>query len=858
MIPIKLKMRNFMCYRDDVPPLYFDGLHTACICGDNGNGKSALIDAITWAVWGKTRARNDDDLIHSIETEMEVEFDFAVRQQVYRIIRKHAKPRRRQASGQSSLDLQIKSGDVFKPISGERIAQTQRRIIEDILHMDYDTFINSAFLRQGRADEFTRQPPNKRKEVLANILGLSLYDELEEQAKEQAKERETEKTQLDSTITEINDELAQKPAYQAELEQVQNELSGIEKVIEEQQSRLDTLRAQKESLERKQLQLAQLEDHITETERGLERWEEEIRQRHSRVKEYEELIARRSAIEAGYAELTQVRELNEQLNQKFRQSAALNERRHHLEMTIERAQAELLSEHKLAQSKIGELENKSQKLPRLRSELQQVQLQLQQLAGKEETLRQKREGYQELQTQVNYLQSSNAQLEHEIEEIEGKLRLLLTQTEAKCPLCESELGEEGIKLIETKYTDDREQKSASLESNQAELASQKRELESLGNEISRLETGLGEERAAVQGKASVLSQQITDAEEASRQLDEESKRLTVIEEHLARKDFAPTEQQALMEVERELTDLNYDKSQHDTVQQRLAELEQYEEPKRKLDEADRLIDQEKESISRAEENCRELRRVLEADNQRKQELATELGSMPQVVSDLTQAEAEYQVQATKQKQVTETMWGVQAKLQRCFELEEKKKEKEKQLGEAAREEQIYRDLAQAFGKGGIQAMIIDDMARPEIESEANRLLARMTDNRMQVKIETQRETKRGNVIETLDINISDEMGLRNYEMFSGGEAFRINFAIRIALSKLLARRAGAPLPTLIIDEGFGTQDSTGIEKLKEAINSIQDDFEKILVITHIEELKDAFPARINVIKTAAGSTLEVS
>ena len=53
---------------------------------------------------------------------------------------------------------------------------------------------------------------------------------------------------------------------------------------------------------------------------------------------------------------------------------------------------------------------------------------------------------------------------------------------------------------------------------------------------------------------------------------------------------------------------------------------------------------------------------------------------------------------------------------------------------------------------------------------------------MHVKFETQRETKKGGVIETLDINIADELGTRNYEMFSGGEAFRINFAIRIALS----------------------------------------------------------------------------
>ena len=112
--------------------------------------------------------------------------------------------------------------------------------------------------------------------------------------------------------------------------------------------------------------------------------------------------------------------------------------------------------------------------------------------------------------------------------------------------------------------------------------------------------------------------------------------------------------------------------------------------------------------------------------------------------------------------------------------------------------------------------------------------------------------------ETLDINISDELGTRNYEMFSGGEAFRINFAIRIALSRLLARRAGAPLPTLIIDEGFGTQDSTGMEKLIEAINSIQEDFDKILVITHMEDLKDAFPTRIDVTKTPEGSMITVS
>jgi exonuclease SbcC len=75
---------------------------------------------------------------------------------------------------------------------------------------------------------------------------------------------------------------------------------------------------------------------------------------------------------------------------------------------------------------------------------------------------------------------------------------------------------------------------------------------------------------------------------------------------------------------------------------------------------------------------------------------------------------------------------------------------------------------------------------------------------------------------------------------------------------LLARRAGAQLQLLVIDEGFGTQDAEGRERLVEAINSIQDDFARILAITHIEELKDAFPVRIEVVKTGDGSQISLN
>jgi len=120
-----------------------------------------------------------------------------------------------------------------------------------------------------------------------------------------------------------------------------------------------------------------------------------------------------------------------------------------------------------------------------------------------------------------------------------------------------------------------------------------------------------------------------------------------------------------------------------------------------------------------------------------------------------------------------------------------------------------------------------------------------------------KDKRREELKETLDILISDSAGTRDYELYSGGEAFRVNFAIRLALAEVLAQRSGARLQTLVIDEGFGSQDADGRQRLIETINIVQQNFEKILVITHMEELKEAFPARIEVEKTPHGSMVTV-
>ena len=172
----------------------------------------------------------------------------------------------------------------------------------------------------------------------------------------------------------------------------------------------------------------------------------------------------------------------------------------------------------------------------------------------------------------------------------------------------------------------------------------------------------------------------------------------------------------------------------------------------------------------------------------------------------------------------------------------------------------HKTLERAFGKDGVPALLIEQ-ALPQIEEKANDLLDRLSDGQMSIRFVTQAEykdKKRDDLKETLDIQISDSAGIRAYEMYSGGEAFRVNFAVRLALSEILAQRKGARLQTLVIDEGFGSQDTRGRQRLLEAINLVKDDFEKILVITHLDELKDAFPSRIEVEKTERGSIVKVT
>jgi exonuclease SbcC len=268
------------------------------------------------------------------------------------------------------------------------------------------------------------------------------------------------------------------------------------------------------------------------------------------------------------------------------------------------------------------------------------------------------------------------------------------------------------------------------------------------------------------------------------------------------------------------------------------------------------MEEEQAGLKRLEEAEQRSRQQMEVELARRAELERKAQELRERLQDAPRVEAELRRMRGEEAEARQRLGAAQQRLEACKALGRQQADKLKRRDELAVHRAIYDELRMAFGVQGVPAMIIE-AAVPEIEAEANRLLARMTGGRMHVRFDTQRETLAGEVREALEIKIADELGTREYSLYSGGEAFRVNFAIRIALSKLLARRAGAQLQTLVIDEGFGTQDAQGRERLVEAINAVRDDFARVLVITHIDELKDAFPVRIQVTKMPEGSMVEV-
>jgi exonuclease SbcC len=853
MIPHRLRLHNFMCYREE-QSLDFSGIHLACLAGDNGHGKSALLDAMTWALWGKARARRDDELITLGETDMWVELEFDLGRQRFRVWRQRTK----RGQGQSDLHFSVwnASGGEWQLLDEGTLRERQAQITRT-LRMEYETFTNSAFLLQGRADSFTLKTPGERKQILADILGLNRYDAYEEQAKLEAQARKDGATRTQGEIDAIDRELTHREEYEQRLQAAQMAAAQAAEDLrgaEADRSRWLLAVQEREAQER---QLSDLQDRLIRAERDLLESQQQLADARIRLANVEAVVAQREEIEAGWAALQSARRDEAAWNVRLFQSSQLQERLSRAQWAVDQSRLVLEADRLRLEDQRQELHRKAAAGLEQEPVLAELTTLLAGLAAHEARRQEIAAELRDLVEQVGLLRAEGERLKADGLAAREKTVLLAGAEAAACPLCGQPLTPDHRDRMLADFRAERDHLALRFQANQADLKAlnlRKTALEAEDGERARaLRPRDARQRQLAQAEAAI-SEGRAAAEQELRVADQ----IHEIDDRLDSGAYAGAERAELALVQAALAELGYDAAAHETVRKRAENLESFDARyQRQLLPALESLSDLRAQVDSLTALVSRQRNELVEDRAARDRLAEAVADLPERRAARDRAAATVDAAAGAERRAHQEEGAAMQMLDALAAQAERRIRFLTDLDGLNREISVYNQLREAFGKKGLQAMIIES-AIPEVEVEANRLLSRMSDGRMSLRLETQREKVTGGMAETLDIVISDELGSRAYELYSGGEAFRVNLALRIAISKLLAGRAGAQLQTLVIDEGFGTQDALGRQLLVEAINSIQGDFERILVITHIEELRDMFPARIEVLKTASGSRVRVA
>jgi exonuclease SbcC len=158
--------------------------------------------------------------------------------------------------------------------------------------------------------------------------------------------------------------------------------------------------------------------------------------------------------------------------------------------------------------------------------------------------------------------------------------------------------------------------------------------------------------------------------------------------------------------------------------------------------------------------------------------------------------------------------------------------------EEAREEARYADRVSLL-LGGFRDHLVARIG-PELSREAEALFRELTNHEYEdLKIEE----------EDLSIRIADAGTFFPIERFSGSEVDLANLALRVAISQHLSRMAGADVGLMVLDEVLGSLDAERKDLFVQAIGRLSSHFHQLFVITHAEQVKDQFPAQVEVRKT---------
>ena len=829
----------------------------AAISGVNGAGKStAFTIAPRFALYGAVKpGTRADDNVRTGSTEMSVAFTFEHQGDIWRVIR----TRSTKGRGKSTLELQRQKNTLLKDgspdwetKSGASIDETQKKII-DLLGLDDETFVASSMILQGDAGNFTKRPAGQRKAILAQILQLDQYSDLQDKAKDKAGEVNMQLEKLKDRVSDIDDRLLSKPGLENDRRIIEDELVKTDEEIQAQEASVQTLQIEYSGLVAKIQQADELKRQAKEKWAGIGTKSMERDREQTRIDEAQKLLDQEAEILAAVTQFDEVKERVTVLKTKKERQASLA------------AEADRLKK---------ELTDVDGKVSENISTINELQAALIERPRLEAAARDHQKAVQELD-EMEKMQQKHTELSHQLLVAQGKLDTAVMKFANKKATMQREISllDEKTKLLEQAECLDIENANCAFlrdaKAAQAKVAELRPKLATMENPE---EAALTKERDRLQHeidecgfdnisytRLKALVTLLKPDAEAFGKLDGQAQLLKNLEGQ--RIDLVARQNDIhhrLQQMREEYAGLSDGLKELPELELKLVQLEPKLKLKDRLAAAKEIVSSAGSLVTRLNSEIETLTaQVLTLEKEYAALIGNSASLKQQAEDKIKTAQDALKIVRDKHTFLTGHIGGIRAKLSALEKDEIDRQSIVDEMAPLSKQLVRWQTLVKAFGRDGIPALIIEN-AVPELERISNDILGQMSGGRNYLRFETQKENKSGGIAETLDIIVGDWAGERIYETFSGGEQLRIDFAIRFALAELLTRRAGSRIDCLVIDEGFGSQSDEFLPMVVEAVKSVAHRFGLVLVISHVRAVQEAFEQRIEFTPAAdEGAPIEV-
>ena len=793
MRPLRLELEGFTSFKERLV-LDFDGLDLFAITGPTGAGKSSLIDALVFALYGQVPrvGREYKQLVSHGAERLSVGLDFEVGGKRYRV----ARTARVSGNPQTVLERQTDTG--FEPLAG-RVKEIEEAI-EKIVGLDYDAFTRSVVLPQGQFDAFLKGEPKERRKILVALLNLGVYEDMHQISNRRAMDARREAEFIANQLAgDFQD------ASPAALEDARKELGEARIRREQRETALASIA--------EALVLAQ---RVMTARRDLDATFRDLTAEQARAEKAAAMLA-----EAGGRRDALAGEL-----------AAVRRRLDTVRFDADRHQAVLAAKPRAEQ--LADLLPRRERLDKAlayqgaaglatRARLTQAEGALPLL---EQRLGEARDQVERARAEREALHRRHAAFE---------LRRHL-EPGAPCPVCEQTVGTVP------------EGKAAGL--GEADAAVRKAEAGEAEARASLERGRVGFER--VRGELGRLEAEAAQLESQRDDLRQQGRAVATALEGLGVKPLEWADPKALLaSLSRELLALDKERLDHDRLEAERRRLETAANQLESAVAAARSLRESAQSrVADLESRSRSGRDAREAAEKELARLAERAGWAPSALADRGKAfrgdevaflesrrdEAQREAKDTHAQiaRLEGAIERLEKDLARSLELENRKKTLEAQAA-------LANSLAQHLRADQLLAFIQEEALR-QLAADGSRRLESLSLGRYSLVVDDQ------------EFAVADHWNAdshRSVKTLSGGETFLASLALALALAEGLAGlgsegRTGDALESLFLDEGFGTLDPETLAQVVQALDALHGGRRMVGVVTHLPELAAQLPARIEV------------